>query len=64
MSGGGGIIIRSAVKQGLSDPLVHGALPPDMGAKLTPILACDSGEWSPQQCATVAQAVKWALTNL
>jgi len=64
MSGDGGIIVRNAAMQGLKDPLVHGALPPDMAKKLDAIFAADPGTWNPQQCASVGQAMKWALTNL
>jgi hypothetical protein len=62
--GGGGIIIIKAVITGLSDPLVHGALPATMQAELDPILAKDPADWTDTDKWFVAEVVSHALRHL
>lgn len=64
MSGGGGHIILSNTKATLSDPLVHGALPPKTTAIIDPILAKDPSTWSALERREIAKAYSWALNNL
>ena len=60
----GGIIVRQAAKQALSDPTVHGNLPAHTKTILDPILAKDEGDWSPAECKSVADAIHWAICHL
>lgn len=59
----GGIIVQNHAKIALTDPIVHGQLPPHMCHKLDPILAKDP-PWEEGECDTVATAYSWALLNL
>jgi hypothetical protein len=65
MSGGGGgvIIIRSAIKTVLSDPLVHGALPTHMQTDIGPILPKDVNDWSAQEASIMTFAFIWAAAH-
>jgi hypothetical protein len=60
----GGIIVREAVKAGLSDPMVSGQLPEKMKAVIDTVFAKAAGEWSPSDCKAVAKAADWALCHL
>ena len=60
MGGGGHIIIDDAIKQALSDPLVHGVLPPDMQAEVDPILAKDTSNWTENDDCIAFAAFHWA----
>jgi len=60
MSGGGHIIIRDAIKQALSNPVVHGALPADMRAEVDPILAKDTSAWTENEDCLAFAAFHWA----
>lgn len=60
MGGGGHIIIRNAVKQALSDPLVHGLLPDYMKAEIDPILAKDTNTWTDCDDRIGMAAFHWA----
>ena len=62
MSGGGGgtIIIRSAMKKALNDPLIHGDLPDKMTKVIDPVLAKDEGMWSLAEHHAVNDVFNWA----
>lgn len=62
MSGGGGgtIIIRTAIKQALMHPLVHGALPVHMRNAIDPILEKNVDLWSEQEDRTASAIFHWA----
>lgn len=61
--GGGGIIIRSAAKTGLSDPIVHGQLPGWLQSLIADALSKDVGDWSESDCHHVGLACVYALTH-
>jgi hypothetical protein len=65
MSGGGGgiIIIRSAMKQALSDPLVHGILTEKQKSLIDPILLEDVNNWTPQDDENVRKVFDWVARN-
>jgi hypothetical protein len=63
MSGGGHIIINQAIKQALSDPLVHGMLPPEDQAVVDPILAKDVNDWTMEDRHLAAKAFFWVAVN-
>ena len=63
MGGGGHIIIRNAIKQVLSDPLIHGALSDKHKAQIDPILAQDINDWTPQDDETARRVFDWAARN-
>jgi hypothetical protein len=63
MGGGTIIIIRNAIKQALSDPLVHGMLPPKMLVKVDPILAKDTSAWTAEDDVESMRAFSWAHKN-
>lgn len=62
-SGGGHVIIRSAIKQALSDPLVHGCLPASDVAVVDPILAKDVNSWTHEEFERVLKTFAWAAQN-
>jgi hypothetical protein len=64
MSGGGHIIIRSAIKQALTDPLVGGALPAGISKEIAPTLAKDVNSWDEHDDKCTQHAFKWAMSNL
>lgn len=61
MSGGGGgaIILRVAIKQALSHPLVHGILPASDVARIDPILAKDVNDWTHEEQRAVMKSFAW-----
>jgi len=65
MSGGGGgvIIIRTAIKTALSDPLVHGGLPDYIQKSVDPVLAKDVNDWDHAEHRAAAHAFDWAAMN-
>ena len=65
MSGGGGgiIIIRNAMKQALSNPLVHGMLPEADAALIDPILTKDVNDWTHQEYEQVRKTFAWAAQH-
>lgn len=63
MGGGGHIIIRSAMKQALTDPLVHGWLPAADTALIDPILAKDVNDWTAQEYERVRKTFAWAAQH-
>jgi hypothetical protein len=65
MSGGGGgiIIIRNAIKQALSDPLVHGNLPPGIQTDIASALAKDTSAWSIDDDKATQHAFSWAMRH-
>lgn len=64
MSGGGHIIIRDAIKQALTNPLVGGALPSGIQTEIAPTLAKDTGSWDEHDDKCTQHAFKWAMSNL
>jgi hypothetical protein len=60
----GGIIVQRAVHDTLTDPLVHGNLPPKWPAIVDPILARDPSTWTAKEKKDLAACFTWALTNL
>lgn len=63
MSGNGHIIIRSALKAALSDPLIHGKLTLKMQQSLDCIFTKEEGEWNEADDLYVTHAAGWALKN-
>jgi len=59
----GGIIVQHA-KTALTDPLVHGGLPPRTQEIVTAILARDPSTWVARDKQDLAAAFTWALCNL
>lgn len=62
--GGGGVIIIKSVIDTLGDPLVHGALPDEMRAKVDVLLAKDPATWDEDDKAFVGHVYTWGLSNL
>lgn len=60
MGGGGTIIIRQAIKQALTDPVVHGMLPASDIAVVDPILAKDVNDWTHQEQRAAMKTFAWA----
>lgn len=60
----GGIIVRNAAVQTLTDPQVHGQLPATMVSGLDAVLAIDPSIWSTMEREIVGRAFHWALCNL
>lgn len=63
MSGGGGHVILHAVRQTLTNPLVHGQLPPDTKILVDAIFDKDDADWSDYDKHVIAEAIRWALLN-
>jgi hypothetical protein len=63
MGGGGHIIIRNAIKQALSDPLIHGILSDKHKAIIDPILAEDINNWTPKDDAEALKVFEWCARN-
>ncbi len=65
MSGGGGgiIIIRNAMKQALSNPLVHGTLPESDANLIDPILAKDVNDWTHIEHEQVRKTFAWVAQH-
>lgn len=63
MGGGGTIIIRSAVKTTLSDPMVHGSLPNWAQVRIDPVLQKDVGDWSDEEHQLALWCFNWAGLN-
>jgi hypothetical protein len=63
MGGGGTIIIRNAMKQALSDPLVHGTLSDSDIAAIGPILAKDVNDWTHKEHDKVLKVFTWAAQH-
>lgn len=63
MGGGGHIIIRNAIKQALSDPLVHGMLSDKHKAIIDPILAKDTSAWTVEDDVHAQRIFHWAELN-
>ena len=65
MSGGNGgpVIIRHA-RQALSDPIVHGQLPPATAVLVDAVFDKADADWSPKDKGIVGKAFKWALETL
>lgn len=65
MSGGGGgiIIIRSAMKTALADPLVHGNLPDYLQTSIASALGKDVNDWTDGEHHHCAHAFHWAATH-
>jgi hypothetical protein len=64
MSGGGHIIIRNSIKQALTDPLVHGALPAGIQTDIAATLLKDTSAWDEHDDKCTQHAFKWAMSNL
>lgn len=64
MAGGGVIIIRNAIKQALSDPLVSGALPSRLQAAIAAPMGKDVNDWDDCDDRDTQRAFNWAMTNL
>jgi hypothetical protein len=64
MSGGGHIIVRNAIKQALTDPMVGGALPAGISKEIAPALAKDTSAWDEHDDKCTQHAFKWAMSNL
>jgi hypothetical protein len=62
--GGGGPIVVNHAKHALSDPIVHGQLPPATQTLIDPVLAKDPGTWTPREKKDVKGAFNWAYDNL
>lgn len=63
MGGGGTIIVRRAIKQALTDPLVHGMIPADEVAIVDSILAKSEDDWSTHETHKVAKVFHWVATH-
>lgn len=63
MGGGGTIIIRNAIKQVLTDPLVHGSLPDKMKTTIDPVLAKDVNDWTTPEHHAALNVFDWAATH-
>ena len=63
MSGGGHVIIKNAIKQALSDPLVHGMLSDSDRAVVDPILAKDVNDWTDEEFNSAGKTFEWARQN-
>jgi hypothetical protein len=64
LSGGGHIIIRTVIKTGLSDPLVHGALPNGIQTDIANALATDPSAWSADDDKSAKHAFTWAMKHI
>jgi hypothetical protein len=60
----GTIIIDDAMKQVLTNPQIHGVLPPKTRAVVDPILAREPGTWTADEGAAIFRAFTWAHTNI
>jgi hypothetical protein len=56
-------VIRSAIKQALSNPLVYGMLPASDVAGLAPILKTDVKDWTYIEYERVRKTFAWAAQN-
>ena len=64
MGGGGGIIIiRNNLRTALSNPIVHGQLPPDMADEVTEILSVEDHTWTESDLCNLNKAFSWAVHN-
>ncbi len=61
--GGGTIIIRSAMKEALNHPLVHGMLPESDANLIDPILAKDVGDWTHIEYEHVRKSFAWVAQH-
>ena len=59
----GHIIIDDAIKQTLTNPQIHGDLPPKTQAIVDPILAKDPGTWTAVERVVTLRAFTWAHNN-
>ena len=65
MGGNSGvIIIDDAIKQELTNPMIHGQLPPKTQSVVDPILARDPGTWTVDERAATFRAFTWAHTHV
>jgi hypothetical protein len=64
MSSGGGTIIVNHAKTALTDPLVHGQLPPATQKLIDPTLAKDPSTWTASEKKDVGVAFSWAINNI
>lgn len=60
----GGVIIRQNAAVVLSDPIVHGALPPQKRALIDPVLAKAEADWNEHDVWILAKVHSWALCHL
>jgi hypothetical protein len=61
MGGGDGtVIVRDAMKQALTNPIVHGALPQSHQDSIDPFINTDSGTWTADQQKHAFKAFEWA----
>jgi hypothetical protein len=58
------VIIRNAIKQALTDPMVGGALPTGIKTEIAPTLAKDPNSWDDHDDKCTQHAFKWAMSNL
>lgn len=63
MGGSGTIIIRNAMKQALSDPLVHGVLPNHLQEEIDPILSKDTNAWTVSDDQVASSIFHWAAVH-
>lgn len=61
--GGGGIIIRSAAKVALADPMVYGVLPHWLQQSITQALSKDVGDWNDADCHHIGVAMHYGMTH-
>lgn len=64
MGGGGHVIIRSAMKTALTNPLVHGALPRPDQTRVDPILVKDVNDWTHEEECAVMRTFAWAQQHI
>jgi hypothetical protein len=63
MGGGGTIIVRNAIKNTLTQPVVHGSLPSHLLTEVDPVLAKDVNDWAPTEHAIAVRVFHWAATH-
>lgn len=61
--GGGGIIIRNAIRTALTDPIVYGSLPANHKAAIDPFIHDEAGTWSPANFHKAHEAFNWAAKH-
>ena len=64
MSSGGIIIMRKAIQQALTDPLVHGQLPDKMKVTIDPVLAKDVNDWTTADHHAAVHVFDWAAVHV
>lgn len=60
---GGHIIIRSQIRDTLSDPLNQAALPTAKLQGVKAVLAHNNDQWSDADCCTLTNAIEWLACN-